>query len=64
MRNVYTSLFSSGLHLQNSLLKVRHMEGFFEALDKSKFDNENISNIIPNEEQLFEWLQVKYEKLY
>ena len=37
------------------------MEGFFEALDKSKFDNENISNIIPNEEQLFEWLQVKAE---
>ena len=37
------------------------MEGFFEALDKSKFDNENISNIIPNEAQLFEWLQVKPE---
>ena len=58
LRNVYTSLFSTGLHLQSSLLKVRHLEGFFEAMDKSKHDVENIANIIPNDEQLIEWLQV------
>ena len=58
LRNVYTSLFSTGLHLQNSLLKLRHMEEFFEALEKSKYDQENMSNLIPNEAQLLEWLQV------
>ena len=58
LRNVYTSLFSTGLHLQNSLLKVRQLEGFFEALEKCKYDPENLSNIIPNEAQLLEWLQV------
>jgi len=57
LRNVYTSLFSTGLHLQNSLLKVRQLEGFFEALEKCKYDPENLSNIIPNEAQLLEWLQ-------
>ena len=61
LRNVYTSLFSTGLHLQNSLLKVRHLEGFFEALDKAK-NNNDVSNIIPNEGQLLEWLKV--EKLF
>ena len=59
LRNVYTSLFSTGLHLQNSLLKLRHLEGFFEALEKSKYDEDNVANLIPNEAQLLEWLQVK-----
>ena len=34
------------------------MEEFFEALEKSKYDQENVSNLIPNEAQLLEWLQV------
>ena len=36
LRSVYTNLFSTGLHLQNSLLKVRHLEGFFDTLEKFK----------------------------
>jgi len=56
LRNVYTSLFSTGLHLQNSLLKLRHMEGLFETLEKSK-DKETVANFMPNEKQLLDWLQ-------
>ena len=56
LRHVYTSLFSTGLHLQNSLLKLRHMEGLFESLEKSK-DKETVANLMPNEKQLLEWLQ-------
>ena len=59
LRNVYTSLFSTGLHLQNSLLKLRHMEGLFETLEKSK-DKETVANFMPNEKQLLDWLQVHY----
>ena len=64
LRNVYTSLFSTGLHLQNSLLKVRHLEGFFEALDKAKHDGDSIANIIPNEAQLLDRLKVKLKLLF
>ena len=56
LRHVYTSLFSTGLHLQNSLLKLRHMEGLFETLEKSK-DKETVANFMPNERQLLEWLK-------
>ena len=56
LRHVYTSLFSTGLHLQNSLLKLRHMEGLFESLEKSK-DKETVANLMPDEKQLLEWLQ-------
>ena len=59
LRHVYTSLFSTGLHLQNSLLRIRHMEGLFEALEKSK-DKETVANFMPNEKQLLEWLQVNH----
>lgn len=56
LRHVYTSLFSTGLHLQNSLLKLRHMEGLFETLEKSK-DKETVANFMPDEQQMLEWLQ-------
>ena len=56
LRHVYTSLFSTGLHLQNSLLKLRHMEGLFETLEKSK-DKETVANFMPNERQLLDWLK-------
>ena len=56
LRHVYTSLFSTGLHLQNSLLKLRHMEGLFESLEKSK-DKETVANFMPDEQQMLEWLQ-------
>ena len=54
---MYSTLFSTGLHLQNSLLKLRHIEGLFEALEKSK-DKESVSNFIPTDRQVLEWLQV------
>jgi len=36
LRTVYTSLFSTGLHLQNSLLKVRELEKIFDAMEGRK----------------------------
>ena len=59
LRNVYSSLFSTGLHLQNSLLKIRHLEGFFEAFDKNKNSSECVSNLMPDEAQLLDWLKVR-----
>ena len=56
LRHVYSSLFTTGLHLQNSLIKLRHIEGLFETLEKSK-DKETVANFVPNEKQLLEWLQ-------
>lgn len=54
LKTVYTSLFSTGLHLQNSLLKVRHLEGFFDTMEKQKTESEN--KLIPDEAQLLDWL--------
>ena len=55
LRNVYSTLFTTGLHLQNSLLKLRHIEGLFEALEKSK-DKETVSTFIPSDKQVLGWL--------
>jgi len=41
LRSVYTSLFSTGLHLQNSLLRVRQLEKIFDLMEKRKLTNEN-----------------------
>jgi len=58
LKHVYTSLFSTGLHLQNSLLKVRHLEGFFDLFEKYKADHqENVSALLPDDEKLLEWLK-------
>ena len=38
LRSVYTSLFSTGLHLQNSLLKVRQLEKIFDIMEKRRSD--------------------------
>ena len=62
LRHVYTSLFSTGLHLQNSLLKLRHMEGLFESLEKSK-DKETVANFMPDEQQMLEWLQALLSRI-
>ena len=53
---MYSTLFSTGLHLQNSLLKLRHMEGVFEALEKSK-DKESVSSFKPSDKQVLDWLR-------
>ena len=34
LRTIYTSLFSTGLHLQNSLLRVRQLEKIFDLMEK------------------------------
>lgn len=47
LRSVYTSLFSTGLHLQNSLLRVRELEKIFDLMEKRKSINE--SDIDSNE---------------
>ena len=33
LRSVYTSLFSTGLHLQNSLLRVRELKKYLEEIN-------------------------------
>ena len=35
LRSIYTSMFSTGLHLQNTLLKLRRLEEVFENFEKS-----------------------------
>merc|ERR1719234_137473 len=57
LRTVYTSLFSTGLHLQNSLLKVRHLEGFFDSMEKRRGEGDSLGAIMPDEKQLVDWLQ-------
>ena len=57
LRTVYTSLFSTGLHLQNSLLKVRHLEGFFDSMEKRRGEGDSLGAIMPDEKQLLDWLQ-------
>ena len=39
LRTIYTSLFSTGLHLQNSLLRVRQLEKIFDLMEKRKYEN-------------------------
>ncbi len=61
LRSVYTSLFSTGLHLQNSLLKVRQLEKAFDSIEKNKGKKKaaaehSISSMLPSEESLAEWL--------
>ena len=69
LRSIYTSMFSTGLHLQHSLLKLRKLEQLFETLDKRNRRQRNASGTsggssgraspqIPIEEtQLVEWLR-------
>jgi len=57
LRGVYTTLFSTGLHLQNSLLKIRHLEGVFDILEKRKNESGSSASLIPNDAQLLEWLK-------
>merc|ERR550532_1537294 len=57
LRTVYTSLFSTGLHLQNSLLKVRHLEGFFDSMEKRRGEGDSLGAIMPDETQPLDWLQ-------
>ena len=54
LKSVYTSLFSTGLHLQNSLLKVRKLEKIFDTLEaaKKKKDDQEM----PSEKQILAWL--------
>ena len=40
LRTIYTSLFSTGLHLQNSLLRVRQLEKIFDLMEKRKYEKE------------------------
>uniref|UniRef100_A0A0K2TV03 Vezatin n=1 Tax=Lepeophtheirus salmonis TaxID=72036 RepID=A0A0K2TV03_LEPSM len=61
LKSIYTSLFSSGLHLQNSLLKVRELEKIFESIkfkknNKKSIKHEEPFDLIPNEDQLIIWL--------
>ena len=63
LRNVYSTLFSTGLHLQNSLLKLRHIEGLFETLEASK-DKETVASFIPTDKQVIDWLQVGDQENY
>merc|ERR550532_154261 len=57
LRTVYTSLFSTGLHLQNSLMKVRHLEGFFDSMEKRRGEGDSLGAIMPDETQPLDWLQ-------
>ena len=68
LRSIYTSMFSTGLHLQHSLLKLRKLEKLFDTLDKrAKRTHHHSSGLgsggrtspqIPiDETQLVEWLR-------
>ncbi|XP_059091806.1 uncharacterized protein LOC131887267 [Tigriopus californicus] len=58
LRSIYTSLFSTGLHLQNSLLKIRDLEKHFDHLEKSKTrDTDMFAALLPSDEHLLEWLK-------
>ena len=58
LRSVYTSLFSTGLHLQNSLLKVRNLEKVFDAIEKKKTKSTDmVVALAPSDEHLLEWLR-------
>ena len=49
LRTVYTSLFSTGLHLQNSLLKIRQLENQFDQIEKKKTkDTDMFSALLPS----------------
>ena len=69
LRSVYTSLFSTGLHLQNSLLKVRQLEKIFDLMEKRKSEyqhNEKNDDEIgspvalpggPSQAEIVQWLK-------
>ena len=69
IRSVYTSLFSTGLHLQNSLLKVRQLENIFDLIEKRKYEDhndkvsceENTSPVSikgrPSQSEIIQWLK-------
>ena len=58
LRSVYTSLFSTGLHLQNSLLKVRNLEKVFDAIEKKKTKSTDmVVALAPSDDHLLEWLK-------
>ena len=60
LRGIYTSMFSTGLHLQHTLLKLRKLEQYFDELEKSKsksFITGRSSPPIPVDEvKLLTWL--------
>lgn len=58
LRSIYTSLFSTGLHLQNSLLKIRDLEKHFDHIEQSKTrDTDMFAALLPSDEHLLEWLK-------
>ena len=64
LRSIYTSMFSTGLHLQHSLLKLRKLEKLFDTLDKrakrthhSSGGGRTSPQIPIDETQLVEWLR-------
>ena len=62
LRSIYTSMFSTGLHLQHTLLKLRSLEQVFEAFEKKNHKKTTsrrgrTSPPIPVDEvKLIEWL--------
>ena len=67
LRSVYTSLFSTGLHLQNSLLRVRQLEKIFDLMEKRKNktdivnDSEESAQLSiqtgPTQAEIIQWLK-------
>lgn len=66
LRSVYTSLFSTGLHLQNSLLRVRQLEKIFDLIEKRKYENNDVDSTDnaqisiqtgPTQSEIIQWLK-------
>lgn len=60
LRSIYTSVFSTGLHLRNSLLTVRHLEKIFDSMEENKKPNKGenaVVPVVPPDRQLVEWLR-------
>ena len=55
LRGIYTCMFSTGLHLQHTLLKLRRLEQVFEDLDKVNKKQKN-SSMQVDEVKLLRWL--------
>ena len=58
LKTVYTSLFSTGLHLQNSLLKVRELEKIFDMIERRKHEEGAMSVAVPpSQGEIIKWLK-------
>ena len=67
LRTIYTSLFSTGLHLQNSLLRVRQLEKIFDLMEKRKYENKVVLDTTddaqlsiqtgPTQLEIIQWLK-------